>query len=93
MLQQVTESKPEVGRLRRPVLHIVLERVAVQPQVISPVGHLLLLHIKARLQPHRFGRILRVVLQPLRFRQPEKVAGHLHHVVYDAVRDAMVYNL
>lgn len=74
-------------------MYIVFQRVAMEPQVVSPVGDLLLLDIEASWQPSRFRGVIWVILQSLWFRQLEEIPSKTHHVLYHRLGYPMVLHL
>jgi hypothetical protein len=70
---------PEGWWVVRPVGDVLLQRVAVQAEVVPPVVHRLLAHVKAGGQPHLLGRVVGVQLGLLLRGEPEEFVRHRHH--------------
>lgn len=67
---------PEGGWVLRPVVEVVLKRVAVKSEKVPPVGNLFSLDVETGGKPGGFGRVIGVVLQPLLLWQPEELFGY-----------------
>lgn len=74
-------------------MHVVLERIAMEPQKVPPVANLLGPHVEARRQPRRPRRVVGVTLQPLRLRQPEELLRDTQHGTDHVVGNAVVLDL
>lgn len=78
---------------RRPVRHEILERVAMEPQVVSPIVHLLFLHVETRRQPHLLRGVIGIQLRLLLRWQLEELHPNSHHFCQRLLCNSVIYNL
>lgn len=71
----------------------LLQRVAMEPEVVSPVVNSLLRHIRTGGQSHLLRMIFRVIFHLLLHRQVEELTAYVHHILYGFLIHSMVYHL
>lgn len=74
-------------------MHVVLERVAMESQVISPAGDLLSFDIETGGQSCGLQRVVGETLEPFTFWQMKKLPCYFQHVVDHGLFNCMVLDL